>query len=88
MKVEKFVIDDFSNTSYNQDYNMIINSINRNNLIDKTKVLFNGKLFEFNYFLKNIGFKEIDGLKIIKDSTSIKKYNIKDCKILFIANRK
>lgn len=88
IKVEKIVTDDFSNRSYNQDYNMLINSINRNKQIEKSKVLYNGKVFEFNDFLKKIGFKETDDLKIIKDSISIKKYNIKNCKALFIVNRK
>jgi hypothetical protein len=87
-KVEKIVTDDFSNRSYNQDYNMLINSINRKKQIEKSKILYNGKVFGFNNFLKKIGFKETDDLKIIKDSISIKKHNIKDCKILIIVNRK
>ena len=88
LKFEKRTVDDYSNRSNYQDYNMLINSMARKSQIEKTKVIFNEEIFEFSDFMKNIGFKDTDDLKIIKDSISIKKYDLKNCKTLFIVNRK
>jgi hypothetical protein len=58
-KVEKIVTDDFLTRSYNQDYTMLINSINRNKQIEKSEVLYNDKVFEFNDFLKKLSLKKL-----------------------------
>jgi|SRR5690554_6478679 len=90
-EIENIVIsnsDDFSNKSYSQAYNAYLNNLEKEKIHKTTKVLYNKKVYQFEDFKNDIGFNDKLNVTIIKDSISISKYKIKDCKVLIIAEKK
>jgi len=80
--------DNFSNNTNKQDYNSYLNHLARQEQLKTIKVLYNNKIYKYEKFKSKIGFKDNLNIDIIKDSTLISKYDVKNCKILFIVKDK
>jgi len=80
--------DDFSNKSYTQEYDTYLNSIATEKQLKTVKVLYNDKVYDFKRFKDKIGFNELSDVSIVKDSTKLSQYQIKNCKVLIIVKKK
>lgn len=80
--------DDFSNKNYIEDYNTYLNYLSTTEYVNSIKILYNKKVFSFEEYKKEIGFKEEQKVEIIKDSNAIAKYAVEDCEILIVVKDK
>ena len=85
--LDKVTIDssgDYSVKERNTEINSLINYFQQQKEMDKIKVIYNKRKYTFERFNKKIGFENINNLQVIKDTLTISKYNIKNCKVLLL----
>ena len=79
-----FKKDIFMNISSNDFKNIYEEEILKNELTSKIKIIYKGKILEFNDFKKKENKFKDKEFSIIRDSLTIANYKVKDCNMLFI----
>lgn len=79
--------DDFTHRSNEEVYNSYLNSLSKEEQLKKIKVLYNGKIYKLKEFEQKKNIKKYQNMVVLKDSISISKYNVDNCKVLLIINK-
>ena len=79
-----FNSDDFTNKSNEEVYNAYLNFLSNRELLGNIKVLNKGRIYTIREFEKKEEIKNYQNIVVLKDSISISKYDIDNCKVLLI----